>query len=105
ETAGKGELQMKNVFGERGVLDVIRLLADERASGRLHVSTGMTDGALAFNKGQLVDAQVGKLKGFQAINALASVPDGTYAFDPAIQPPVQNSITAKERILLKDFFG
>jgi hypothetical protein len=96
---------MKNVLGERRVLDVIRLLSEEGASGRLHVSTGMTEGALAFDSGKLVEAQVGKLKGFQAINALASVPDATYDFDPAIQPPVQSSITAKERLLLKDFFG
>ncbi len=96
---------MRNIAGQRGVLDVIRLLSDEGASGRLHVSTGMTDGALAFDRGQLVDARMGKLTGFQAINALASVPDASYDFDPTIPPPVQSSITAKERVLLKDFFG
>ena len=63
---------MTNGVRDEGILDVIRVLAARGASGRVHVSTGMTDGALFFNKGQLVDARVGKLSGFQAINALAA---------------------------------
>lgn len=96
---------MENVLRDRGILDVIRSLSDQAASGRLQISTGMTDGVLFFNNGKLVDARVGKLTGFQAINALASVPDASYNFDPATHPPAQTSITSKERVLLKDFFG
>lgn len=96
---------MTNGVRDEGILDVIRVLAARGASGRVHVSTGMTDGALFFNKGQLVEARVGRLTGFQAINALAAVPDATYNFDPSIEPPVHSSITAKERVLLRDFFG
>ncbi len=96
---------MSNGVRDEGILDVIRVLAARGASGRVHVSTGMTDGALFFNKGQLVEARVGKLSGFQAINALAAVPDATYNFDPSIEPPVHSSITARERLLLRDFFG
>lgn len=96
---------MTNGVRDEGILDVIRLLAARGASGRVHVSTGMTDGALFFNRGQLVDARVGKLSGFQAINALAAVPDATYNFDPSIEPPVYSSISAKERVLLREFFG
>ena len=96
---------MKNSFGDGGILDAIGSLSAQGATGRMHISTGMTDGALAFNRGQLVEARMGKLTGFQAINALVSVPDATYNFDPTFQPPPQSSITAKERLLLKDFFG
>ena len=96
---------MTNGVRDEGILDVIRVLAARGASGRVHVSTGMTDGALFFNKGQLVEARVGRLIGFQAINALAAVPDATYNFDPSIEPPVHSSISAKERVLLRDFFG
>ena len=84
---------------------MIGTLAAERASGRLQVSTGMTEGALFFDSGQLVDARLGKLTGFQAVNALATVRDASYNFDPAIAPPAQSSISANERRLLKDFFG
>ena len=96
---------MENALRDQGILDVIGTLAAERASGRLQVSTGMTEGALFFDGGQLVDARLGKLTGFQAINALATVRDASYNFDPAIAPPAQSSITANERRLLKDFFG
>jgi uncharacterized protein DUF4388 len=90
---------------DQGILDVIATLAAERASGRLQVSTGMTEGALFFDSGQLVDARLGKLTGFQAINALATVRDASYNFEPGIAPPAQSSITANQRLLLKDFFG
>ena len=90
---------------DQGILDVIAMLSSQRASGRLQITTGMTEGALFFDQGQLVDAWLGKLTGFQAINALASVRDASYDFDPAISPPAQTSITANQRILLKDFFG
>ena len=88
-----------------GILDTIRSLSAQGASGRLQVSTGTTDGALFFDRGELVDAQLANLSGFQAVNALASVPAGRYSFDPTIPPPAQGSITANERVLLKDFFG
>ena len=96
---------MHDAFEPRGILDVIRTLAARGATGRLHLSTGMTEGALFFARGQLVDARLGKLTGFQAINALVSVPDASYDFDPAIAPPVESSIAPNERVLLKDFFG
>ena len=96
---------MNDALRDRGILDVIRMLSSERVSGALQLSTGLTEGALFFDRGQLVDARLGKLTGFQAINALASVRDGSYNFDPAIAPPAQSSMTASERVLLKDFFG
>jgi len=97
--------KMENALRDQGILDVIGSLAAQRASGRLQISTGMTEGALFFDSGQLVDARLGKLTGFQAINALATVRDASYNFDPAIAPPAQSSISTNERRLLKDFFG
>jgi hypothetical protein len=96
---------MKNVLPDGDILDAIRMLSARGASGRLQISTGMTEGALFFDRGQLVDARLGRLNGFQAINALVSVPDARYSFDPVIIPPARSSITANERLLLKDFFG
>ncbi|HEY3581910.1 MAG TPA: DUF4388 domain-containing protein [Pyrinomonadaceae bacterium] len=96
---------MNNGLREGGILGVIRELSAQRASGRLHISTGMTEGALFFARGQLMDARLGRLNGFQAINALVSVPDASYDFDPSIGPPVESSIAPNERLLLKDFFG
>ncbi|HJT67773.1 MAG TPA: DUF4388 domain-containing protein [Pyrinomonadaceae bacterium] len=96
---------MNNGLRDGGMLGVIRELSAQGASGRLHISTGMTEGALFFARGQLVDARLGRLSGFQAINALVSVPDASYNFDPSVAPPVESSIAPNERLLLKDFFG
>jgi len=96
---------MQNGPRNQGILDVIRSLSAEGASGRLQISTGTTDGALFFDNGQLVDARLANLSGFQAINALVSVREGSYSFDPTIPPPTRRSISTNERLLLKDFFG
>jgi len=87
------------------ILDMIRMLSSQGASGRLQINTGTTDGAVTFYRGQIVGARLGKMTGFQAINALASLRDATYNFHQAITLPAENRITPHEGILLKDFFG
>jgi len=87
------------------MLDFISTIAANRDSGRLNVVSGTTEGALLFNDGKLVDARLGNLYGFQAINALAAMPDAHYSFDPSIVPHVFSSITQSERVVLKQFFG
>jgi len=90
---------------EKDLGDAINILSSRNDSGRLQITAGLTEGELFFDKGQLVDARMGKLSGFQAINAISSLRDPTFKFDPSITPPAQSSITANERRLLKDFFG
>jgi Domain of unknown function (DUF4388) len=88
-----------------GILDVIHTLASNGESGRLSMNTGTTDGVFYFSNGQLVDARVGNLTGFQAINAAASMPQAIFSFDPAVAPPPFSSIRPNERVVLKQFFG
>jgi Domain of unknown function (DUF4388) len=96
---------MAKTLQDHGILDVIRILSTNGDSGRLQINSGMTEGAFFFSEGQLVDARVGSLTGFQAVNALASMRDANFSFDPTIPPPSESSITASERVLLKQFFG
>ena len=88
-----------------GVLDVIKILGANGESGKLEISVGKPEGALFFKKGQLVDARVGDLTGFRAVNAVASMRDARFTFDPSITPPRVSSITPNERVVLKQFFG
>jgi len=88
-----------------GILDVIKILATNSESGKLEISAGRTDGAFFFRNGQLVDARVGDLTGFRAVNALAAMRDVRFTFDPSIYPPAVSSITPNERVVLKQFFG
>lgn len=87
------------------ILELIRMLSSQGATGNLQINTGTTDGAVSFDRGQIIDAHLGKLTGFQAINALASLPDATYSYDQAITPPAESRITPHERMLLRDFYG
>lgn len=92
-------------YGPHGILQLVATLTAKGMSGRLNIIAGMTEGALLFKDGKLVDARVGHLTGFQAINAVTSMPDARYEFDPAAAVPASSSITSSERFVLKQFFG
>lgn len=96
---------MHKPLRDHEIVNVIGGLASQGETGRLHITAGTTEGAVFFDKGEIVDASLGKLNGFQAINAIASIRDATFNFDPSITPPVESPITPNERILLDDFFG
>jgi Domain of unknown function (DUF4388) len=87
------------------MFDVIKILAANGASGRLDITAGTTEGAVFLKGGQLVDARVGHLTGFPAVNALAAIREARFNFDPTAIPPVVSSITPSERVVLKQFFG
>ena len=88
-----------------GILQLISRLSTEGVSGRLDVVAGATDGVIFFRDGKLLDARIGHLTGFQAMNAVASMRDARYHFDPTARIPRASSITPSERLVLKQFFG
>jgi hypothetical protein len=96
---------VNNILREEGILELIRTIMSSSESGRLQISAGSTEGAFFFKQGKLVDARVGDLTGFQAVNAATSMRDASFSFDPAVAPPLTSSITPNERIVLKQFFG
>lgn len=87
------------------ILDLIRMLSAQGATGSMLINTGTTDGAISFERGDIMSAWLGKLNGFQAINALASLRDATYNFDQTITASEQGRLTPNERMLLRDFYG
>ncbi|HET8781689.1 MAG TPA: DUF4388 domain-containing protein [Pyrinomonadaceae bacterium] len=89
----------------RGILEIIASLTARRASGRLTIVTGTTEGELLFTGGNLVDARLGHLTGFQAVNALAAMDDAYVEFDSSVNTPMNSSMTSSERVVLKEFFG
>lgn len=91
--------------GDSAILDVIKILSANGATGRLDISAGATEGAVFFKQGQLVDARVGQITGFPAVNAVASIRDARFNFDASALPPRVSSITPSERVVLKQFFG
>jgi hypothetical protein len=89
----------------RNILDFIRSICANGESGRLEILAGAIQGELSFAEGKLVDARFGHLTGFRAVNAVAAMRDARFSFDPTFAPLASSSITASERVVLKQFFG
>jgi Domain of unknown function (DUF4388) len=87
------------------ILNFIHTICANGESGRLEILAGAVQGELSFAEGKLVDARFGHLTGFQAVNAIAAMQDARFSFDPAFAPIASGSITASERVVLKQFFG
>lgn len=87
------------------ILNLIHQITAHADSGRLEILAGATQGELSFADGKLVDARLGHLRGFPAVNAVVAMRDARFSFDPAFAPLASNSITASERVVLKQFFG
>ena len=87
------------------ILNLIHTICQNGESGRLEILAGAIQGELSFKDGKLVDARVGHLTGFQAVNAAASMQSARVSFDPAFTPLASGTIRGSERVVLKQFFG
>ena len=87
------------------ILNLIHQITANGDSGRLEILAGAIQGELSFANGKLVDARVAHLSGFRAVNAVVAMRDARFGFDPSFAPIASNSITASERVVLKQFFG
>ena len=87
------------------ILNLIRTICKNGESGRLEILAGAIQGELSFRDGKLIDARVGHLTGFQAVNAVASMQSARASFDPGFETLASGSIRTSERVVLKQFFG
>ncbi|HKY29940.1 MAG TPA: DUF4388 domain-containing protein [Pyrinomonadaceae bacterium] len=86
----------------RTLVEMIEIISSNHESGRLEMNASAT---FFFKEGKLLDARLGSLTGFQALNAALSVRDARFTFDPSSPMPISSSITPNERVVLKQFFG
>ena len=96
---------MSEINNTHGILDFIKSIASNRESGRLEINSSGAHGALLFTDGKLVDARLGSLEGFQAVNAAVSLRDVEFSFVHATYPPHSGTIGPNERVVLSRFFG
>jgi hypothetical protein len=94
------------------VLDLIKRITANHESGRLEINASVTNGVssgtrgtLLFHEGKLVDARLGSLSGFQAVNAAVALRDAEIGFDHVEPASHVSTITPQERIVLSRFFG
>jgi len=94
--------EMTNVDG---ILEVIKSITSNRESGRLEINSSRTPGTFFFNEGKLVDARLGSLSGFQAVNAALALRNVDFSFDHVVPALHASTITPNERVVLEQFFG
>ena len=87
------------------ILDVIKSITSNQESGRLEIVSAGTRGTFLFNEGKLVEARLGSLSGFPAVNAAVALRDVELSFDHVPPALHLSSITPSERVVLQRFFG
>jgi hypothetical protein len=70
--------------------DLVRRLRVQRKSGRLQVEYKEGPGSFFFEDGQMVDAQLGELRGVEALYAALSLGGASFNFNPLVRPPARN---------------
>ncbi|MDX6272700.1 MAG: hypothetical protein QOD28_3923 [Acidobacteriota bacterium] len=81
--------------------DLIRTLRAQRKSGRLQVEYADSPGAFFFEDGQLVDAQLGRLRGLEALYAALALDGASFNFNPLVRPP-ERSIDRQQQKFIND---
>lgn len=81
--------------------DLIRQLRVQRKSGRLQVEYKDAPGAFFFEDGQLVDAQLGSLRGLEALYAALALEGASFNFNPLVRPP-ERSIDRQQQKFISD---
>lgn len=87
------------------ILDLVKSISANRETGRLEINASGTHGTLLFHDGKLVDARLGSLSGFQAVNAAVALRDAEVSFDNVVPASHVSTITPNERVVLSRFFG
>lgn len=75
---------------EQPLPELIRRLRVQRKSGRLQVEYPDGPAAFFFDEGQLVDAQLGSLRGVEALYAALALEGASFNFNPLVRPPERN---------------
>jgi hypothetical protein len=70
--------------------ELIRRLRVQRKSGRLQVEYADGPGSFFFEDGQMVDAQLGQLRGVEALYAALALEGASFNFNPLVRPPERN---------------
>jgi hypothetical protein len=70
--------------------ELMRRLRAQRKSGRLQVEYSDGPAAFFFDEGLIVDAQMGNLRGVEALHAALELEGGSFNFNPLVRPPEKN---------------
>ena len=75
--------------------DLVGILRHQQKTGRLLIEYPNSPASFFFNEGELVDAQLDKLSGLQAVCVALAQPPSSFNFNPLIRPTrrsIENSL-------------
>lgn len=81
--------------------ELIRRLRVQRKSGRLQVEYPDGPASFFFEEGRMVDAQMGSMRGVEALHAALALEGASFNFNPLVRPP-ERSIDEQERRFIED---
>src|SRR4029434_3308614 len=79
--------------------DLIGILRHQRKTGRLLIEFPQHPGIFYFQDGELIDVQLGSLRGLQAICVAIARPPSTFNFTPLIRPTSRSSDNSQQRVV------
>lgn len=81
--------------------DLIGILRHQRKTGRLLIEYAISPCSFYFVDGNLVDAQLNKMSGLQAVLVALSQPNASFNFNPLIQPPRRSINESSQKVVLE----
>ena len=84
--------------------DLVGILRHQRKTGRLLIEYPTTPASFYFEEGEVVDVQLDKLAGLQAICVAMAQPASSFNFNPLIRPS-QRSIDNSLQRVVSELFG
>jgi hypothetical protein len=79
---------------------LIKMLHEQRKTGRLQVDYAESPAAFYFEDGRLVDAKIGDLRGLEAVYLALSLANASFNFNPLIKPP-ERTVEEREQKLIQ----
>ena len=86
---------------DRPLPDLVRTLRAQRKTGRLQIEYPEGPAAFFFEDGQIVDAQLGSLRGLEALYAAVAMRGASFNFNPLVRPP-ERSIDRQQQQFISD---
>ncbi len=81
--------------------DVIQLISVSGKTGLFHLKRGDSAGLLYLKDGNIVHAEVGDIKGEEAVYELAIWDDGEFFFEPDVEPGVRSITKSNTNLLME----
>lgn len=79
--------------------DLVGILRHQQKTGRLLIEYPKGPAMFYFNEGELVDAQLDRLSGLQAICVALAQPPSCFNFNPLIQPSRRSIETSRQKVI------